>query len=62
MSEKHDVATGEKPKYESPTLLELGALARGMGGKNCSIGTSPTATCLPGGAAAGLCTIGGGVA
>jgi hypothetical protein len=51
--------SAEKPIYKAPKLIELGALAKGEGGVNCSIGTSPTGgPCTPGNAAQGFCTLG----
>ena len=59
MREEKKDAPREKQPYEAPRLLELGALARGIGQKNCSIGTSPTGgPCTPGNAAVGFCTVG----
>ena len=59
--EKNNPKTG-KQQYESPVLLELGALAKAMGGTTCSVGSNPSGTpCTPGVAAAALCSGGTGV-
>lgn len=62
MSERQDGPVKEKQKYEPPLLVNLGELAKGVGGGNCSLGSSPTgATCLSGGGAQALCTVGAAV-
>lgn len=45
-----------RPKYEAPTVVELGALARGAGA--CTAGSGDTDTCTDGGAAFTACTAG----
>ncbi|MBN2357885.1 MAG: hypothetical protein JXR83_00430 [Deltaproteobacteria bacterium] len=37
---------GGKAKYTTPTVVDLGELARGVGG--CNAGSAPTGTCNPG--------------
>ena len=61
MSEHRDDRKPEegRPKYEPPVLVELGALAKGAGGGNCTIGTSPSGTpCLAGVSAQATCILG----
>jgi len=45
-----------RPRYEAPTVVALGALARGAGA--CSAGSGDTDTCSAGGAASTACTAG----
>ena len=55
-----------KPKYETPVVVPLGGLARGIGyctsGSNpdgyCSSGTTATGYCSDGAAAGGYCSTG----
>lgn len=59
MSDKTDTPPVNKPKYEAPALIELGALARSVGGSTCSFGSSPSGSpCSPGNTAAALCSMG----
>ena len=45
-----------KPKWEAPTVVALGELARGAGA--CVPGTSDAVDCTAGGAAQNACTAG----
>lgn len=45
-----------KPKWEAPTVVALGELARGAGA--CVAGTSDAVDCTAGGAAQNACTAG----
>ena len=47
-----------KPKYEPPTLVPLGELAKGSG--DCAAGSSVGTDCTVGGTAAGICVSGTG--
>ena len=47
-----------KPTYETPTIVALGALARGAGA--CTAGTGDADTCTQGGTANTACTAGVG--
>jgi hypothetical protein len=47
---------GAKPKYETPTVVALGELAKGAGA--CSAGSGDTVDCTAGGLAANACTAG----
>ena len=50
-----------KPRYEAPTVVPLGGLARGAG--NCTAGSSPaTDYCTAGGNAPSYCTDAGNFA
>lgn len=52
----HERQIKPKPKYEAPTVVALGDLARGAGA--CSAGSADTDTCTAGGAAMTDCTAG----
>lgn len=59
MPEEPKQPSREKPAYEAPALIELGALARGVGGSNCSRGTNPGGLpCLTGNGPTALCSAG----
>ena len=59
MPERQDGPAKEKQKYEAPQLVDLGELAKGVGGSTCTIGSSPSGTpCLSGGSAQAVCTLG----
>jgi hypothetical protein len=53
MSKKDE---GIKPKYEAPTIIPLGGLAKGVGA--CTAGSGDTDTCTAGGLAGTACTAG----
>jgi hypothetical protein len=60
MSKKDERA---KPKYETPTVVALGGLARGAGVATCDVGSSADTTCTAnGGAALTTCTSNGSLA
>ena len=47
-----------KPKYEPPTLVPLGELAKGAG--DCQIGSGFSAACITGQSATSVCVTGAG--
>ena len=54
-----DKKVHKKLKYESPTLISLGEVAKGFGAADCTSGYSATSYCTAGNAAATACTAGG---
>jgi hypothetical protein len=66
---KEVIANGEKLKYESPSVMELGELARGSGDcvsgsiviDSCVGGTTIAPACSTGGILNVICSMGSGV-
>lgn len=52
-----DMKGGTRPRYETPTVVVLGGLARGSGA--CTAGSGDTDTCTAGGLAGTACSAGG---
>ena len=51
-----DTEKKTKPKYEAPTVVPLGDLAKGAGA--CTAGSGDSSTCSAGGSAVTACTAG----
>ncbi len=50
-------SSGGKPKYETPTVISLSEVSRGVGVALCNPGSSEAIDCTPG-VVAGLCSTG----
>ena len=48
-----------KPKYEAPTVVPLGEIAKGSGADDCTAGYAAASYCTAGSVAVTACTDGG---